>query len=113
MRATGSGFKETVCNSSGDSKLKWEVRPDLVLWSESQQITFSELTVPWEDAAAVTHEGKMLRLKLAAELGQQGYKTGKEQLSFSFADRSRSAVFGKLGIHGLNLKQTLKTTGVF
>lgn len=53
---------KTVCNSSGDSKLKWEVKADLVLWSESQQITFSELTVPWEDAAAVAHERKMLRL---------------------------------------------------
>lgn len=62
VRATGSGFRKTVCNSSGDSKLKWEVRPGLVLWSESQQIMFSELTVPWEDAAAVAHERKMLRL---------------------------------------------------
>lgn len=50
---------------------------------------FSELTVPWEDAAAVTHEGKMLRLKLAAEMGQQGYKTGEGQLGLAFADRSR------------------------
>lgn len=72
MRATGSGFRETVCNSSGDSKLRWEARPDLVLWSESQQIMFSELTVPWEDAAAVAHERKMLRLSWASKATNLG-----------------------------------------
>ena len=52
-------------------------RPDIVLWSLSQQIVyFIELTVPFEDSVEEAYERKKLRYAdLGAEAEQRGWKT--------------------------------------
>ena len=52
------------------------LRPDLVLWSESSQRVFIvELTVPWEDTIEEAFERKRLRYaNLAAEAEGRGWK---------------------------------------
>ena len=52
------------------------LRPDLVLWSDSQKIVdFIELTVPWEDSVEEAFESKKHRYAdLGAEAEQRGWK---------------------------------------
>ena len=52
------------------------LRPDLVLWSSSQQTVYIiELTVPLEDAVEEAYERKSLKYaELAAEAEQHGWK---------------------------------------
>lgn len=89
------------------------LRQDLLLWSETQQVVyFVELTVPWEDAAEIAYERKKVRYtELAAEAEECGWKSMVHPLEVSsrgFAGRSVSSLLSDLGVRGRSLKQAVR-----
>lgn len=88
------------------------LRPDLVLWSTSQQrVYFIELTVPWEDSVEEAYERKKLKYAdLAAEAEQRGWKARVCPVEVGcrgFIARSTLSLLGELGISGRSLQQVI------
>jgi len=70
-----------------------DLRADVVLWSETQQLVYVvELTVPWEDAGETASERKQLRYtELAAEAEEPALKAelqGRLAVGVLLADQS-------------------------
>lgn len=91
------------------------LRPDLVLWSNSQRMVyFVELTVPWEDAVQEAFERKKLRYtELAAEAEQRGWRAKicpVEVGCRGFVATSTLRLMKDLGISGQALRQAIKET---
>ena len=89
------------------------LRPDLVLWSNSQRkVYFVELTVPWEDAVQEAFERKKLRYSdLAAEAEQRGWRAKvcpAEVGCRGFVATSTVRLMKDLGISGQVLRQAIK-----
>ena len=89
------------------------LRPDLVLWSNSCRRAFIiELTVPWEDAIDEAHERKTLRYaNLAAEAEERGWSVRVRPVEVGcrgFVASSTTRLLKEVGIRGQAQRRAIK-----